>query len=83
MKSPCVLICSIDQRTGYCFGCGRTRDEIARWIQMSDAERDAIMAGLKERLAGIVRRPRRETKRKRMTRERAGRPATIKAEGSE
>ena len=83
MKSPCVLICSIDQRTGYCFGCGRTRDEIAGWIQMSDTERETIMAGLKERLAGVVRRPRRETKRKRMARHRISQPVGEKAEGSE
>ena len=25
MESPCILVCSIDMVTGYCFGCGRTR----------------------------------------------------------
>ena len=23
MESPCILVCSIDDKTGYCFGCGR------------------------------------------------------------
>ena len=32
MISPCILVCSIDTKTGYCFGCGRTRDEIAAWM---------------------------------------------------
>ncbi len=46
MESPCILICSIDDKTGYCFGCGRTRDEIGAWIGYSDAERRNIMAAL-------------------------------------
>ena len=29
-----------------CLGCGRTLDEIARWIAMSEAERGRIMAEL-------------------------------------
>ena len=81
MKSPCILICSIDDASGYCFGCGRTREEIAGWIHYSDAERDTIMAGLKERLAGVERKPRRETKRRRMARQRAGSASNV--EGSE
>ncbi|GIL00131.1 MAG: hypothetical protein BroJett030_00300 [Alphaproteobacteria bacterium] len=71
MKSPCILVCSIDMATGYCFGCGRTRDEIAGWMDYSDAEREAIMAGLPDRLARVARPPRRETRRRRLARERA------------
>ena len=55
-------------KTGYCFGCGRTRDEIAEWTLYSDAERDAIMAALPDRLATVVRPARRETKRRRLAR---------------
>jgi uncharacterized protein len=36
--SPCIGICQLDSR-GYCLGCYRTGDEIARWRGMSDAER--------------------------------------------
>lgn len=36
--SPCVGICELG-RDGYCVGCFRTGDEIARWLSMSDAER--------------------------------------------
>nr|WP_266156629.1 DUF1289 domain-containing protein [Dyella silvatica] len=36
--SPCIGICRLDSR-GYCEGCQRTGDEIARWRGMSDAER--------------------------------------------
>ncbi len=28
IESPCILVCSIDMKTGYCFGCGRTREEL-------------------------------------------------------
>lgn len=70
MKSPCVLVCSIDMETGYCFGCGRTGDEIRLWINYTDAERDFVMSALPTRLSVIKRKPRRETRRSRMARER-------------
>ena len=70
MESPCILVCSIDMKTGYCFGCGRTRDEIAGWIDMTDDGRRANMAQLPARLETVERKPRRETRRTRMARER-------------
>lgn len=71
IESPCILVCQIDLKTGYCFGCGRTRDEISGWIAMTSDERRAIMAGLPARLETVERRPRRETRRTRLARERA------------
>ncbi|MBB3977777.1 hypothetical protein GGQ64_002991 [Rhizobium azooxidifex] len=70
MESPCILVCSIDDATGYCFGCGRTREEIGAWTQYTSEQRRALMAALPERLSVIERRPRRETRRARMARER-------------
>jgi len=70
MESPCILVCSIDDKTGYCFGCGRTREEIGAWMTYSSTERREIMAILPKRLEGVERRPRRETRRTRMARER-------------
>jgi predicted Fe-S protein YdhL (DUF1289 family) len=70
IESPCILVCSIDERTGYCFGCGRTRDEIAGWIDMTGEKRRAIMEELPDRLATVERKPRRETRRSRLARER-------------
>ncbi|MDN2568239.1 DUF1289 domain-containing protein [Aquibium sp. A9E412] len=70
VASPCILVCSIDMKTGFCFGCGRTRDEIAGWLAMSEAEREAVTAALPGRLETVERRPRRETRRARMARER-------------
>lgn len=72
MESPCILVCSIDLKTGFCFGCGRTRDEIAGWTLYSPEQRREIMAGLLERLETVERKPRRETRRRRMARERTG-----------
>ncbi|WP_173931837.1 DUF1289 domain-containing protein [Chelativorans sp. Marseille-P2723] len=70
IESPCILVCSIDERTGYCFGCGRTRGEIAAWLLMSQAERREVMEVLPSRLQSVERRPRRETRRARLARER-------------
>jgi uncharacterized protein len=68
IESPCILVCSIDMKTGYCFGCGRTRDEIGDWMSMSGTERRAVMDILPARLAEVERKPRRETRRTRMAR---------------
>jgi predicted Fe-S protein YdhL (DUF1289 family) len=70
IESPCILVCSVDMKTGYCFGCGRTRDEISDWLTMSPEERREVMALLPARLDTVERRPRRETRRTRMARER-------------
>lgn len=75
MESPCILVCSIDLKTGYCFGCGRTRDEIAQWTLYSPEKRRDIMAELAERLETVERKPRRETRRRRIARERADNPS--------
>jgi hypothetical protein len=40
----------LDDATGLCRGCGRTRAEIAAWGMMREADRQAIMAGLDARL---------------------------------
>jgi uncharacterized protein len=70
IESPCILVCSIDMKTGFCFGCGRTRDEISGWIGMTAEARRGIMTILPERLETVERKPRRETRRTRMARER-------------
>jgi uncharacterized protein len=47
--SPCVKVCVMDAADRYCLGCRRTLGEIARWGQMTDAERAAVMAQLPAR----------------------------------
>lgn len=44
--SPCINVCRIDRRSGWCEGCRRTVDEITRWPLASEAERAAILAEL-------------------------------------
>ncbi len=70
IESPCILVCSIDPKTNYCFGCGRTREEISAWIVMAPETRRTIMAELPARLETVERKPRRETRRTRLMRER-------------
>ena len=72
IESPCILVCSIYMKTGYCFGCGRTREEIGAWLTMTPETRRAVMAALPARLETVERRPRRETRRTQMIREREG-----------
>jgi predicted Fe-S protein YdhL (DUF1289 family) len=48
--SPCVGVCTLDPTTGWCLGCGRTGDEVARWIGLDDARRLAIWNELPARL---------------------------------
>ena len=66
VKSPCILVCAIEPNSGHCYGCGRSREEIGGWMMMTDAERDAVMATLPERVSKLERRPRRQTRRSRM-----------------
>ena len=40
--SPCVGICELDG-DGYCKGCLRSGDEIARWISMGESERRRLV----------------------------------------
>jgi hypothetical protein len=48
-SSPCTGLCRIDEFSGLCVGCSRTRAEIAGWRAMSETERRAIMAVLPQR----------------------------------
>jgi uncharacterized protein len=40
--TPCIGVCSLDPQ-GFCDGCFRTGQEIASWLQMSDAQRAYLM----------------------------------------
>jgi hypothetical protein len=49
IASPCINVCRIEG--GICAGCARTLDEIARWRQMSAAEKRQVLAAVAERMA--------------------------------
>ena len=53
--TPCIGICSLDAQ-GFCEGCFRTGDEIARWVSIDDAARQHLMdVILPEREARLAR----------------------------
>jgi uncharacterized protein len=53
ISSPCNHVCMVHPTSPICIGCGRSLDEIARWIAFSETERTAIMAQLPARLAAL------------------------------
>ena len=56
IETPCIKICVVDPETGFCIGCGRTRDEIGGWLEMDADERRNVMAGLPDRVATLTQR---------------------------
>ena len=51
--SPCVGVCTLDPASGWCLGCGRNTDEIARWSTMDEAEQLDCWSKLPRRLATL------------------------------
>ena len=49
IPSPCIGVCTLDPSDRTCIGCLRTADEIARWSDMSPAERVQIVLQLRIR----------------------------------
>lgn len=49
MKSPCISRCNITEDSQYCKGCKRTIQEIIRWTQFTDEQRENILRMLKHR----------------------------------
>jgi hypothetical protein len=49
VASPCVNICRMHPATGWCEGCLRTIDEIARWGQLDDPARRGVLRQLAQR----------------------------------
>jgi uncharacterized protein len=50
IESPCNKVCVVHPVQKLCIGCGRSLDEIARWIDLEAVERQRIMAMLPLRL---------------------------------
>jgi uncharacterized protein len=53
MESPCNQVCTIDEATGWCRGCGRSLDEIAAWPSAGERVQRAILERLPTRLAEL------------------------------
>jgi len=54
IESPCNKVCVVHPALGLCMGCGRSLDEIGRWLDFVPAERARIMAQLPSRLAALA-----------------------------
>jgi uncharacterized protein len=57
ISTPCIRICILNPETGLCEGCGRTLEELARWLHMSEPERQRVMADLPRRLGDAAKAP--------------------------
>jgi predicted Fe-S protein YdhL (DUF1289 family) len=53
--TPCIAVCQIDPKSGFCLGCYRTLKEIAQWGKFSEAERTALLPELESRKAEDLR----------------------------
>lgn len=51
IASPCINLCRMDPRTGWCEGCHRSIDEIAAWSGLDEAGKAAVWAQLPGRQA--------------------------------
>jgi uncharacterized protein len=60
IESPCIKVCVLDPGSGFCIGCGRTRGEIASWLEFNADERRRIMCDLAERISSLTNRRRRK-----------------------
>lgn len=50
LPSPCVGTCTLDEATGWCFGCGRSGAEIGAWRDLSEGDRRGVWQHLPARL---------------------------------
>ncbi|WP_142804181.1 DUF1289 domain-containing protein [Tepidiphilus sp. J10] len=53
VASPCIGVCRLDEQAGWCVGCLRTREEIARWRDADETERRRILAAVARRRAAL------------------------------
>ena len=54
VPSPCISICRMDPRSGWCEGCLRTIDEIAGWSVMDDDEKRRVWQLLPQRREAVA-----------------------------
>jgi predicted Fe-S protein YdhL (DUF1289 family) len=63
VASPCIDVCRIDPRTGWCEGCLRTIDEIAAWGVLDNAQKRQVWKQLSRRRAALADAPSTEPRR--------------------
>ena len=52
--SPCISICKTDPTTGYCYGCGRSKEEMRLWKleETTDEWKKENLNKIEKRLTG-------------------------------
>ena len=70
LVSPCVSVCTIDEISGFCKGCLRTKEEIKAWLKATRPQQLLILETLKNRRNNLNKkqglRQRKITKRQRL-----------------
>ncbi|MDA0785843.1 MAG: DUF1289 domain-containing protein [Proteobacteria bacterium] len=51
--SPCIDVCRLDPKTGWCLGCGRTAGEIGEWSKLTPFRRGRLQQELARRLGKL------------------------------
>ena len=59
VKNPCIDVCKFDKKTGWCVGCGRTKDDCRDWKKASKKRLEEIKHALPRRLEKLEERGRR------------------------
>ena len=49
IDSPCIDICATDPESGLCVGCGRTIEEITKWLIFTETQKELIIKALEIR----------------------------------
>lgn len=55
--SPCIDVCNLDPKTGWCLGCGRTAGEIGEWLKLTPFRRSRLQQDLARRFGKLGERP--------------------------
>ena len=52
-QSPCIGVCRLDPKSGWCLGCGRNTAEIKGWVKLTPFRRKRLERELPRRLAKL------------------------------
>jgi len=50
LQSPCIKVCAVDSKSGWCIGCGRTMAEIGGWVKLGETGRGKVLSLLPKRM---------------------------------
>ncbi len=53
VESPCISVCTMDENTGFCFGCYRTLEEIQGWWDLDNVQKSKVVEEASQRAASV------------------------------